>query len=914
MDEYEQYLADVEYEQYLRQAQQQSVNSAMSRSGGPVPQPAPTPALPPFAQNQSSQLGPDYSQSLGQNALKGITDLPDSVAHMASDAYGFASDPIGSFQRAGVEGTARTVGPLAMGTAGALSLGGLGATAGSFLGPLGTIAGGAIGGGLGLGAGLLGFDATTNFLTGTDKPVDEYLKDFAYNSTQGGMFEGGARGIGAAGRGIKKVGYDPFTPAGTDIKVGSELLKQVPDLAQQIDAGYANSVDVPPTFLDKRSLGELTGNDALKAAQRTIERSGNEAYGRSAEARTARNDAQLKYLDAIEQSPATAADAQAAMQGSFDSRIAAAQDAMNSAKGAVDTQLIDLAPKIDPMDAGATIRDMAQSSKDARRGIISKKFEAAGDGVVDITDVQTVAADTMPAYFREVGKQASPELQTLVEQLTRTAEAEPSSILDLNGDPIVRPITYSLKDVQALRSKALDIANGSDKATARVAGDIAAALLKVGEDAAASGRIPPESVKNWKEGISLRKKLGTDYESTANPTKSVLAKQPYGDPRIEASRVPEKYFKPGTRGTKEAILNYKEVVGASEQALEPLYRYATDSFRDYAVKDGVVDSAKAKKWLDRHSTSLEQLPELKKQLSDVHSAQQFLNEKFGDLTRTQAEMEKGAAKQFLQADPEKAIQAMLSGKDMVRRTTATVQYLKANDADAVAGLRRGVIEHLKNKAFKPDNMGGIEEALAGGTFKGKVLGGVLTNEYTRIKPALTRSKLFTESQIKAMDYLYNDKNSQLSIDNAKAPGGSDTMQLSSTMATMFRAAGDGFIRNVPFGRTISSVVLPVLKAIPADAFKLRMEEALLNPRIARDLVQKATAKNMTRTAMEIFKDEFTAAGAIRSATSTSAVVSKPAIKKQEQVTSKVSFPNPTDLLNPPAKGELRKTTIGNRGY
>jgi len=900
MDPYEQYLADAEYEQYLQQAQQQSVGSAMGRA---MPQPVPTPALPPFARNQETQLGPDYSQSLGQNALKGITDLPGSVAHMAGDAYSFASHPIQSFQDAGIEGTARTVGPLAMGTAGALSLGGLGAAGGSFLGPVGTVIGGAIGGGLGLGAGLLGFDATTNFLTGTDKPVDEYLKDFAYNSTQGGVFEGGARGVGAAGRGIKGVAYDPFTPVGTELKVGNDLLKVDPNLLQKIDAGYANSADVPPTFLDKRSLGEITGNDALKAAQRTIERTGNEAYGRSAEARTARNDAQLKYLDSIEQSPTTIADAQAAAQGSFDSKILAAQDAVNSAKGGVDSLLLDLAPKIDPVDAGTTIRDLAQESKDARRGVISSKFEAAGDGVVDIADVQTVAADKMPAYFREVGKQASPELQTLVEQLNKTTEATPSSILDLNGDPIVKPVTYSLKDIQALRSKALDIANGSDKATARVAGDIAAALLKSGEDAVASGRIPPEAVKSWKEGISLRKKLGTDYESSAIPTKSVLAKQPYGDYRIPPSAVPEKYFKPGTRGTREAVQNYKEVVGTSEQALEPLYRYATDSFRDYVVKDGVVDSAKARKWLDRHAASLDELPALKEQLSNVHGAQQFLNEKFGDLTRSQAEMEKGALKQFLQADPEKVIPTMLSGKDMVRRTMATVQYLKANDADAVAGLRRGVIEHLKNKAFKPEQMGGVEEALAGGVFKGKVLGGTLVNEYARIKPALTRSQLFTESQIKALDYLYNEKNSQLSIDNAKAPNGSDTMQLKSTMATMFRTVGDGFIRNIPGGRFISAVITPVLKAIPQDAFQLKMEEALLNPRIARDLVQKATSKNLARTAMEIFKDEFTAAGVTRSGAVASVVSApKPTLKKQEQVTAKTTFPKPSDLLNPPTKG------------
>lgn len=897
----------------------------------------------PYQQNLGSSLGADYNQSVGANLLKGAVDSPEAAVTMLGDAYDTFSPytseegwqvPVASaMQRAGVEKSARTVGGLGAGVAGAAALAPFGAGWGSVFGPIGTVAGGVLAGAAGGAAGLMGFDFATDAVSGWGgediKPADQYLKDFAYNTSQGTVL-GGATSAATKIPAVKNRIINPFTQAGQEAKVAGYLDKLEPGYAAKIDP--ALQADAGNPFLDQRPLGELIGSDPLKNAQRTIARSGPESYGRSAEANNLRNDAQLKYLDQIEQSPLSAESVQDSIRQSVADHQAASQRGITAAEDVVNTNLTDLPPPIDIVEAGGQMREGASAGLDAQRGRVTAGFEGIGEGIVDPSPAKLVAARDMPTYFKEVGPQPNGELVKLVESLSR--EAEPSGLLGLDGAPITREIPYTIKDIQALRSQALDIANGSDARTARVAGNIADALAASVDDAISKGTVTKEQALSWQKGIDARKTQGVIYESSATPTKQVLSKQPYGEFKVPESAVPSKYFRPGEKGTREGIKNYKRAIGDSDQALEPLYRYATDSFRDYVVKDGKVDSKKAGKWLERHANALEELPDLRRQLSNVDEAQRFLNEKYGDLQRSQVEVEKGALKQFLQVDPDKAISSMLSGKDMVKRTISTVQYLKANDADALAGLRRGVIEHLKQKTFIPDGKITLEEASMadGPRFDGTVRGGLLKGEWEKIKPALERSKLFTDSQMKGFDYLYKEKSSQLSVEKAKMPGGSDTAQNTSTLAALGRAAGSGFLRNLPFGRYIAFLE-PVLKAIPQVKFQAALEEALLNPRYARDLMAKATAKNFTRSAQTIFADEFakafgdtTPGGAAKTAVGIAAPLApvvtsqetpkqkKPPIPNQAQITSKKSFPTTQQLLAPPAKGSVQKTSFDVKGY
>lgn len=886
-------------------------------------------------QAQSRALGPDYNRSLAGVAGEAITESPRALGHMVKGIYDVATPYSGGEWRiplvssaieAGPERSLETVGSLAAGTAGAAALAPVGAGIGTFAGPFGTIAGGLLGGAAGFGAGLLGFDLVTDATTkGEFRPTSEYAKDFVYNTTQGAVLGGPVEAARVAMPRFKSI-ENPYGKIAAERKAVEKLQELDPSITpERIDEALVQGVDDP--FLEYKSLGELLDNAPMKSAERTISRTGPESYGKANERYLDRNDAQLKYLDDIEQSPLTPEDVQASIREAIETDLAAKQSQVGAAENLVDASLESLPPKIPVDEAGALIREGVSGGKEVLQRKMTEGFNEMGTGVVDTSPVRVEAAQLLPQYFKEVGAQPNPRLVNLIEGLTK--EGVPTGILDANGKPIINPQVHTLKDIQALRSEALDIAQNSDPRTASVANQLAQSLKEAGDMAVASGKVSLKEIEGWKQGIGTRKEIGEKYESSATPAKAVLAKQPYGEFKLPESAVPSKYWRSGKRGTKEAIRNYKETVGNTSQALEPLYRYAVDSFRDYVVVNGKVDIKKFNKWKNDFAPSLEELPELRQQLSSVENSQRLLNERFGNLQRTQKEVEKGAVNHFLQADVTQAVPAMLSGKDMIKRTVQVTNFLKSKDPDAVAGLRRGIIEHIKKKSFIEDGKISLEEASkAGGSrFDGTVKNAVLKNEWERIRPALVRSKVFTDSQMKAFDYLYRDKTSQLLIEKSKMPGGSDTVQNASTLASLAGYARKGFLSTLPGGKYITAVVKPVLDAIPEVRFREALEEALLNPRIARDLMNKASARNVAKSAEGIFQEEFKRAfgdksvtQAVMSGAPTAAAFSGtvredkpkpkplPTVPKQQEVTSSKSFPTP-DELTTTAQGSAKKVSF-----
>lgn len=898
---------------------------------------------------QPYQLGADYSQSLGSNAVKAIVDTPRAFGTMAEDAYNFAmpfdalstgeesSGPIDTIARAGVEKTARTVGSLAAGTAGAAALAPFGAGWGTAFGPLGTVVGGVGAGALGFGAGLLGFDFATDATSGEIKSAGDYGKDLVYNTTQG-VTTGLPMAAAAKLPALKNRVIAPFTTAGQEMRVVKELNRLEPGYANKIDAARAAGAGDP--FLDGRSLGELLDSDVLKSTQRTLARTGNENYGRAAEANRVRNDTQLKYLNQIEQSALTPDDVQSSIRQNVAESEALSQRGLSAAEDAVLAAKSELPLPIDKIEAGGSIREGFEGGLNAQRGRVTAGFEGIGQGIVDPTPARAAAASKMPTYFKEVGTQPNPELIKLVESLSR--EAQPSALLGADGQPIVREIPYTIKDIQALRSQAIKIAKNSDARSGAVAGEIIKGLDESVDAAVKAGAVTPEEAASWGKGIEERKIQSQDFETQGTPAKAILARDPRsGSYIVPPETVPSKVFKQNNKGSRAALSNYRKATGFADEALDPVYRVAADSFRKFAVnEDGSVNSRNANKWLETHSDVLQDLPELKSKLGNVHSAQQLLNEKFGELKRSKADVEKSSLQFWLKdVEPDVAINQMLSGDGMVRKTVSTVQYLKGKDPKALAGLRRGIIENLKHKAFIPDEMGTLAESRLpeGQQFKGQVRGELLRAEWRRIRPALEKSKLYTDSQMKNFDLLYKDKSSQLSVEKAKMSGGSDTFQNSTTFAALSKIASNHFLSNWPTVKMIASVISPVLRAMPEGKFLQIMEEANLNPRYARDLQTKANAKNVMRTAEQIFKTEidkalgntnpasalvtgagvaapFAAAATSNQENNTPPPVKKPVIPKQNEITAKKSFPTVQELTRPPAQGSVRKTSFDVKGY
>lgn len=1067
-------------------------------------QPAPS-----YQPPQPDTIGPDYNQGIFANSLRGAVQAPRAGINMVGEGYMFATDPLGTVQRAGAEKSLNTVGSLAAGTAGA----GVGASYGAMLGapilpPFGSIAGGILGGAGGFGMGLLGYNVTKDAALGETKPLEQYLTDLAYNIPQAAVLGGITEGAVNIPK-VKSVASG-FTKAGNEARVAGDLNKMSPDYAARYDQALAEAqaAGIPPELMANRSLGEMINDPALKNQQRVMAMSGSEQYGKSYQANQARNDAQLKYLDQIEQSQVTPADAQATIQSSvasdlgaqrsaIEADIAAKQAAADAQARELQSQLeVDLAakaaatesgisglqsqteaaiaakkqaaeqliaerkaaleqaqagveaatgslpPQIDLAAGGAQVRSGIKEKLANTRESVSAGFEGAGTGIVDRTPVVETAQAIMPQYFKEVGAQASDGLRKLYDQITKEGEpivgANGKPFIDPStGQPMVKEPTYTMQDMQAMRSAAIKIAKGSDRRSAAVANSIIdsidtavnaaidssqAALSKIAADAEAalakapapyqgklivpeapritpdeavatalkSGKyVTPDQAQSWRNAIAERNKQGRVFENKGLPTKSVLATEYSGAPTLPDSAVLGKFFH-RNKGARESVQNYKDAYGSTPEALDPLYRYAADSFRREAMDGNLVNTRRARQWIQQHAEALKDLPDLQEVFASPERAQTFMNEKLGELkaaesttakevaafekqktaeltsttkqltkeqaafekqrnketaariaqttreieaykkqkaaeiNQAQADIEKGALKLWLKGvDPDVAISEMLSGKDAIRKTKATVDYLKSKDPTAVAGLRRGVIDYFKRKVFEANGSVSIEEASVPGgpTFNGLTRDAMVGKVWNSIRPAIERSKLFTESQMKSFDFLYKDKASQVSVRNAKYPGDSGTLGNQSTLNRMLQAAGSGFLKK-SFG-PYWGMIEPVLAAIPRAKYMAIMEEALLNPKYARDLWNKATPKNMIRTAEQIFKNDLAKVFGNTTpwqATKTAAGIAAPyapilanepnqkrpvAPPKQSAVLAKKSYPTPDELLRPPAAGKIQ---------
>ena len=267
------------------------------------------------------------------------------------------------------------------------------------------------------------------------------------------------------------------------------------------------------------------------------------------------------------------------------------------------------------------------------------------------------------------------------------------------------------------------------------------------------------------------------------------------------------------------------------------------------------------------------VPELKGTLSNLKNAGELLQEKFGNLEQTRADFEKGALSQWLRGkdgvalDPKIAIAKMLADKTG-KNLRDTVHYLSGKDPDAVAGLTRGIIDHIKNKVYEPNANISLEEATLpnGPRFDGRVRDALLASEWLKVKEVLENSKRnpLTKSQMQGFDDLYRDKSSQMSIVRERDPGNT-TKQKISTMNDILKKAGSGFLRSVPKFGPYLQLVEPFIAAIPRAKYLAAFEEALLNPRHARDLQNVANTKNVTKSIQVLFKDELAKAGLVTTA-------------------------------------------------
>lgn len=368
-------------------------------------------------------------------------------------------------------------------------------------------------------------------------------------------------------------------------------------------------------------------------------------------------------------------------------------------------------------------------------------------------------------------------------------------------------------------------------------------------DAAAAQRLREASVATQARATTF------DEGATGNVLKPGARAGEYRTPN---SLVPSKVFHPGENGGED-VRHFINAVG-HDQAIPVIADYAAFSLRRAAMRpDGSIDTAKALAWAKQHDAALSELPPaIRSRLANPGRAEEAVAQAAATRKEQLANFDRSAVASVMgtdSGDVVRQIGTILNSRDAAARMQQLATAARGNPS-AEAGLRRAVVEHIQSQFLS-----NTEAATTGASqIKADAF-----QTFMRTK-ADVLAKVFTPEEIGVLRAVSRDlQRANRSINATKLPGGSNTAQ-----DTVHRAAEDGTILNRIAGEAAAAAAGHAIAGASGGiagwlgkrvASALRdaglanvddlVKEAMLNPELARALLQKVPAKPDTGAAIRI---------------------------------------------------------------
>lgn len=356
-------------------------------------------------------------------------------------------------------------------------------------------------------------------------------------------------------------------------------------------------------------------------------------------------------------------------------------------------------------------------------------------------------------------------------------------------------------------------------------------------DAAAAGRL--------KEASTATRERAQTFDEGA--TGSVLKPGARaGEYRTPDSLVPSKIFHPGPNGG-ESVRSYIGAVGEA-QAVPAIADYAAFSLRRAAMRpDGTIDTAKALAWAKQHDAALAELPpSVRSRLANPGRAEEAVTQAVAARKDRMDAFDHSELAKVMGTDNSDVVRqvgSIFGSRDAVAKMEQLTAAANGNPA-AKAGLRRAVIEHIRSQF--------LSNAEAGTTGASTIKADAFQT-FMRTKTDVLAT-VFQPEEIGALRAVAKDlQRANRTINATKLAGGSNTAQ-----DTAHRAAMDGTILNriaieaaaATAGhaatQSVGGGVLGWLGARTVSALRDAgishvddlVKEAMLNPELARSLLQK----------------------------------------------------------------------------
>jgi hypothetical protein len=344
-------------------------------------------------------------------------------------------------------------------------------------------------------------------------------------------------------------------------------------------------------------------------------------------------------------------------------------------------------------------------------------------------------------------------------------------------------------------------------------------------------------------------------ETFDNPTLGSIRRRPstVSPYDMPSGAVPGRIFFPGPK-SPEAIQRFRKAVG-DEQAIPALTGYAVNRMRKAALTaDGTIDPAKANAWLRQHADAMRSFPELAQSIKRAINSSEVM----GAVARHQRQQlddaQLGLVGRILGTnDPQEVVRIV--GSTLARQDAATqigkLHKAIGNDKEAQEGLRKAVADFITDRFI-----GNTEAGTSG-------LGTIRSDQFqtfVRQKRDALKAAGFTDNEFATIDAIAQDlQRANRSIASVRIPGGSNTVQdalvvragdnPATLLSKIVMAGGASGIGTsialgpwigVPAG--IATALVGAWRQAGLQTVDDLVKEAMLNPALARHLLEKVPAK------------------------------------------------------------------------
>ncbi len=308
--------------------------------------------------------------------------------------------------------------------------------------------------------------------------------------------------------------------------------------------------------------------------------------------------------------------------------------------------------------------------------------------------------------------------------------------------------------------------------------------------------------------------------------------------QLRPDQVMGNYFKAGPAGDG-AAKDFLRAFGDDAQAAQILQDHIASAFHQAVVKNGKLDAAAMRKWLQAHSAALENFPEVRQRLMRIAASQEAAERAAMNTRESIAAAPDGSARLGKLTIDDARVKDLVKSGAMTTAEAKRLQALQA--AERATGTVKQVISTTPNV---PPRLG-----------KAPITDG--------LQDYLVNSGAMTAEDVKKLRAVQADVARRKRMDELGAVRGSPTAQNLATQAIMDTALGRSLGRNVNgLGSTPKGIMRNVLAGIfnkgaevlygRADANINRIiDDAFLDPTLAKELLKNYKPYTPKRTMGDI---------------------------------------------------------------